>query len=132
MLYHHNHRISAMSLPALKVAIQQIKTQKVIIILDVTQNTCRHFKIIATLHSTGPPLLLLLLLLLALIPALLMCNQGSLAQFLNSCSMAMWRTCSSDARESFSCTAAVSSSNTSVEGERARNQDSIVAFTNKR
>ncbi len=65
-------------------------------------------------HSTGP------LLLLAFTPALLMCSQGSLAQFLNSCSMAIWRTCSSDANESFSCTAAVSSSKTSVEGERER------------
>lgn len=65
-------------------------------------------------HSTGP------LLLLALTLALLMCSHGSLAQFLKSCSMAMWRTCSSDASESFSCTATVSSSKTSVKGERER------------
>lgn len=58
-------------------------------------------------HSVG--------VLLALTPALPTCSQGSLAQFLNSCSIAMWRTCSSEVKESFSWTAAVSSSNTSVE-----------------
>lgn len=47
------------------------------------------------------------------IPALPICRQGSLEQFFSSCSMAMWRTLSSEARESFSCTCCVSSSNTS-------------------
>lgn len=72
------------------------------------------------LHSTGAPLLL------AFTPALLMCSHGSFSQFLKSCSMAIWRTCSSEAKVSFSCTAVVSSSNTSVK----KGQD-VFLFTHK-
>lgn len=58
-----------------------------------------------TLHSTE--------VLLAFTPARPIWSHGSLAQFLKSCSMAMWRTWSWDAKESFSCTATESCSNTS-------------------
>lgn len=72
---------------------------------------CRTAAAVEAPHSPSRPLLLALTP-----PARLMCSHGSLAQFWNSCSMATWRTCSSDSSESFSCTAAVSSSNTSVGG----------------
>lgn len=120
-------QMQAMSAESLQ--IQQVKVTTVLKSHSVhkslkTASTLRSFCLfgfLAVPHSTCP----LPPLLLALTPALLMCSQGSLAQFLNSCSMAMWRTCSSDANESFSCTAIVSSSNTSVEEERGagnRNQ----------
>lgn len=47
------------------------------------------------------------------IPARPICRHGSLEQFFSSCSIAMWRTLSSEAKESFSWTCCVSSSKTS-------------------
>lgn len=106
--------------PSLNATVMQ--SELLVSVVKVTQYTWRHFFApsewtcwgVSTQapHYTGPPPPLLLL---ALTPALLICSQGNLAQFLKSCSMAIWRTCSSDANESFSCTATASSSKTSVE-----------------
>lgn len=127
-------QMQAMSAESLQ--IQQVKVTTVLKSHSVHKSLKRastlrnvfFFGFLEVPHSTCP----LPPLLLALTPALLMCSQGSLAQFLNSCSMAMWRTCSSDANESFSCTATVSSSNTSVEEDRGRKQQSVIWFSHTR
>lgn len=63
--------------------------------------------------------------LLALTPARPIWSHGSLAQFLKSCSIAMWRTWSWDAKESFSCTATESSSKTSERKSKREGGQSI-------